>query len=345
MLKKIILACLLVCIASVLGVMNYFSKALQTPVSINESPVTFVVESGSSLKRVLNKFYSNGWIQYPRVHEYWLRHHQLTQIHRGEYEITSSQTTEEIISMMVAGKKILRSIQFIEGKTFRDNLRVLAGNPYLTKNINGETAQEVFTLATGEEHYYEGWMFPDTYLFDAGTTDLEVINLAYARMQDVLAEEWANKADSAEVKTPLEALTLASIIEKETGAAFERAMISGVFTRRLKKDMRLQTDPTVIYGVGSDFDGNLTRAHLRQDTPYNTYTRKGLPPTPIANTGREAIHAALHPADGTAVYFVAKGDGTHYFSTTLKEHNQAVRKYQRFGRRSDYQSSPAEASE
>lgn len=151
----------------------------------------------------------------------------------------------------------------------------------------------------------------------------------------------ANRSDEALVESPYEALILASIVEKETGAAFERQEIAGVFTRRLRIGMRLQTDPTVIYGLGPDFDGNITRSHLRTDTPYNTYTRYGLPPTPIANPGEDAIFAALNPAEGKTLYFVAKGDGTHYFSSSLKEHNNAVLKYQRFGRRKDYQSSPA----
>jgi UPF0755 protein len=203
--------------------------------------------------------------------------------------------------------------------------------------------EEITSLISKNIRFHEGWVFPDTYFFEKGTTDLELLQTAYEQMQRVLEEEWDDRAENAEVNSSYEALILASIIEKETGAAYERPMISGVFTKRLQLGMRLQTDPTVIYGLGESFDGNLTRTHLRADTPYNTYTRKGLPPTPIANPGREAIRAAVNPEITNAIFFVAKGDGTHHFSETYEEHNAAVRQYQRFGRRSDYQSSPAPA--
>jgi UPF0755 protein len=343
--KKFFFILIIIIIAAALGVGSYLSKELKKPLAINDADATYTVAAGSSIKRVLADFAKSGWIQYPRVHELWLRHHKMTRIQRGEYQLASGMTSQQVIALMVSGKKIQRSIQFIEGKTFRDNLRVIANNPHIKQTITGQSEQEIFTEATGSDAFYEGWMFPDTYLFESGMTDLDVVNRAYQRMQTILAEEWKTRADDVKVESPYQALILASIIEKETGAAFERAMISGVFSRRLEQGMRLQTDPTIIYGLGADFDGNLTRANLHKDSPYNTYTRAGLPPTPIASPGREAIHAALNPAKGTEIFFVAKGNGTHYFSTTLEEHNQAVLKYQRYGRRSDYQSTPDEAAQ
>lgn len=345
MIKKVISVVFVLLFAVSLGVVSYASKALQKPLTISDSDVVYQVKPGASIKRVLADFERLGWIEQRRIHEIWLRYNQLTNIQKGEYTLTEELTSEAAIRLMVDGKKILRSVQFIEGKTFRDNLDVLKRNEFIEQTLSNLTKDEILNLVDPELAHYEGWFFPDTYLFEKGTTDLEILKTSHSRMKQILEGAWKEKSEEAEVTSPYETLILASIIEKETGAAFERPMISGVFTRRLQKGMRLQTDPTVIYGLGESFDGNLTRKHLRTDTIYNTYTRNGLPPTPIANPGREAIVAALNPADGTEIFFVAKGDGTHQFSDTLQEHNAAVRQYQRFGRRDDYQSSPAPTEE
>ncbi len=184
----------------------------------------------------------------------------------------------------------------------------------------------------------EGRFFPDTYVFDINTTDIDVLRQAFSRMKLILEREWAARGPDIGLENVDDALTLASIIEKETGRPEERATIAGVFHNRLNRNMRLQTDPTVIYGLGEEFTGNLKRKHLRQDTPYNTYTRAGLPPTPIANPGEESIKAALHPADTDALYFVSKGDGSHQFSETLDAHNKAVIQYQLGGRQKSFSS-------
>lgn len=339
--KKLIGLVFLLAVAIFFAVASFSVNELKKPIAFESEPQTYIVKKGSSVKRVLLDFKSAGWIEHPRIHELWLRYHQKTNIQSGEYELASNQSVEQIIDQFIRGDKILRSVQFIEGKTVRDYLHALKQSEHLKQTLADLTVEDVTEKIDPELKSLEGWLYPDTYLFESGTTDLEILNLAYSKMQQVLENQWANRSDEALVESPYEALILASIVEKETGAAFERQEIAGVFTRRLRIGMRLQTDPTVIYGLGPDFDGNITRSHLRTDTPYNTYTRYGLPPTPIANPGEDAIFAALNPAEGKTLYFVAKGDGTHYFSSSLKEHNNAVLKYQRFGRRKDYQSSPA----
>jgi UPF0755 protein len=338
--KKLLLILPIIVLVATLGYGNYVFNEIRLPLNIDENAV-YTVENGSNLRKVLQDFADNGWITQPKAAELWLRYLDKTAIKRGDYQLTPELNALSAIEKMIAGKKILNSIAFIEGHRFSEYLATLKANEYVAHTINELSIDEIMLNIDPNIKHPEGWFFPDTYYFEKGTSDIELLKTAYQRTQRVLAEEWAKKSDQAAVKTPYEALILASIIEKETGAAFERPMISGVFTRRIEKGMRLQTDPTVIYGVGESFSGNLTRTHLRTDTPYNTYTRNGLPPTPIAGAGREAINAALNPAEGNTIFFVAKGDGTHYFSVTLSEHNAAVRKYQRFGRRDDYQSAPS----
>ncbi|TXR53513.1 endolytic transglycosylase MltG [Reinekea thalattae] len=342
MIKKIIVSAIVLFLTVALISASLVLRELNKPINFSTETQHYTVAKGSSLKRVLNDFSNQGWVAYPRVHELWLRFQGKTNIQSGEYELSSQMTVDEIIEQFVRGEKILRSVRFIEGKTVTDYLVVIRANSYLTQTLDGLSLEQIALQVDPELENLEGWLFPDTYLFESGTRDIDILRLAYSRMQTQLDQLWAERSEKTAVSTPYEALILASIVEKETGAAFERPEIAGVFTRRLERRMRLQTDPTVIYGLGADFDGNITRRHLRTDTPYNTYTRGGLPPTPIANPGREAIWAALNPADGESIFFVAKGDGTHYFSSTLKEHNAAVRQYQRFGRREDYQSAPAQ---
>ena len=190
----------------------------------------------------------------------------------------------------------------------------------------------------------EGRFFPDTYRFVRGMTDVELLQQAYMRLDEVLAKEWAERSTDLPYRDPYQALIMASLVEKETGIPQERGQIAGVFVRRMRLGMMLQTDPTVIYGMGERYNGKITRADLREPTPYNTYTMTGLPPTPIAMVGREAIHAALNPSNGTSLYFVARGDGSHVFSDDLDDHNSAVREFQ-LKRRSDYRSSPAPQQE
>ncbi|MEX0624463.1 MAG: endolytic transglycosylase MltG [Saccharospirillum sp.] len=339
LIKRLILILALLMFGAGFGAVFYIKDQIDSPMALT-TPEIYPVPAGASLRRVLSDFEANGWIQYARAHELWLRYQKQTAIHRGEYQLQPGDTTSAAIARMVSGEKIQHSVQFIEGWTFRQYLTVLAANEAVTQTLTDTDTGTVLEALDIDQPHPEGWFFPDTYLFERGTTDVDILRQAHDRMQQELARAWESRSESTQVNTPYEALILASIIERETGAAFERPEIAGVFSRRLAQNMRLQTDPTVIYGLGEDFSGNLTRSHLRQDTPYNTYTRNGLPPTPIANPGRGALEAAVDPAEGTTLFFVARGDGTHLFSDTYEEHNAAVRQYQRFQRRDDYRSAP-----
>ena len=250
---------------------------------------------------------------------------QAANIKAGDYRIDENATLPSLINDITNGKVVVYSVTVIEGKTFKDLRETLRQTAGLEHTLNNKTDAEVATLL-GLQGNPEGWFLPETYQFNRGTTDLDMLKRMYDEMQRTLEQAWASRAEGLPLATPYEALILASIIEKETGVAAERPQISGVFTRRLQKNMLLQTDPTVIYGA-ADYHGDLTRKHLQTDTPYNTYINKGLPPTPIALPGKASIEAALHPADGDSLYFVADGTGGHTFSATYEEHQQAVADY------------------
>lgn len=339
MIKRLIVIAVLFTVGAGFGAAFYLKDRIDSPMALTAEEI-YTVPSGASLRRVLSDFEAKGWIQHARAHELWLRYHDQTAIQRGEYRVRPDDTSSDAVSRMIEGRKIQYSVQFIEGWTFRQFLEVLAANEAVNHTLTDTDTASVLEALDIDQQHPEGWFFPDTYLFERGTADVDILRQAHQRMQQELSRAWENRSESTQVDTPYEALILASIIERETGAAFERPEIAGVFSRRLAQNMRLQTDPTVIYGLGEEFSGNLTRSHLRQDTPYNTYTRTGLPPTPIANPGRGALEAAVDPAEGTTLFFVARGDGTHQFSDTYEEHNQAVRQYQRFQRRDDYRSAP-----
>ena len=250
----------------------------------------------------------------------------------GEYRFAPATTPRAALRQLVAGAVVFRRLQIVEGWTVRDMLAAVRVAPALTATLDGATTETLLArLGLGRGHA-EGRFFPDTYHYVRADADADVLRRAYAKMQAVLAAEWAERAADLPYRNQGEALTMASLIEKETSLAQDRPRIGGVFMRRLRRGMRLQTDPAVIYGLGAAFDGDLKRAHLQADGPYNTYRRGGLPPTPIALPGRAAIRAALRPAAGTALYFVARGDGSTEFSSTLREHNRAVRRFQLAGR-------------
>jgi UPF0755 protein len=247
----------------------------------------------------------------------------------GVYTLDKPLTPLELYARIERGEVSQAVVQFIEGWNWREVRAALAAQPTLKNDSAGMSNAELMQAIGAEESHPEGLLFPDTYFYAPHTSDIKVLRRAYRLQHDKLMAAWETRAPGLPYRTPYEALIMASIVEKETGTAFERPQIAGVFVNRLRLGMRLQTDPTVIYGLGERFDGNLRKVDLQRDTPYNTYTRVGLPPTPIAMPSEAAIQAALNPAKTGALYFVARGDGTHIFSDNLAAHNQAVNRYQR----------------
>ena len=297
------------------------------------APTVFVVESGSTLDIVAHGLEGAGVVTDAARFRWLARLRDAAGVIRaGEYRFTGGATPERVLEQLVTGDVVVHRLRIVEGSSVRDVLEVLGDAPGLQRVLDGATPADLFAhLGLGGGHA-EGWFFPDTYHYVRGDTDAEVLLRAHRRMRAVLDAAWENRDPDLPYGSAEDALILASIVEKETGWAEHRAKIAGVLVRRLLRGMRLQTDPTVIYGLGTAFDGNLTRADLERDGPYNTYTRGGLPPTPIALPGRAAIEAALHPAPGTELYFVAQGDGATWFSDTLREHNAAVRRFQLAGK-------------
>lgn len=296
---------------------------------IGQDQWRFTVEPGSSLTAVAYALQRQQVLKHPR-YLLWAARWQgkANQIQVGEYSFNANTTAAELLEKITRGDVIQYPLTIIEGWNIYQLLAYLAGLEDLEQTLIGMEPQAIMAQLGKPDEHPEGRFFPDTYYYTRGMTDVQILQRAYQAMEVFLAQAWQERAPELPYKNVYEALTMASIIEKETGVAVERGQIAGVFVRRLQKRMRLQTDPTVIYGIGQHFDGNIRRRDLRTDTPYNTYRRHGLPPTPIAMPGADAITAALHPVDGEALYFVSRGDGSHYFSATNAEHNRAVRKYQ-----------------
>jgi len=329
-LVTVLLALLITAGAAFWIVTQRVNAFMDTEVTVAESGLEFEIPSGSSFASVSAKLVASGVISDDRWLRWYVRWHELGgSIKAGEYLIANGATPRTILQQFTDGSVRLYAFTIVEGWNHREVLDALQANDAIQATMSDEDWPALLDSLDSEIMQPEGLFLPETYHFPLNTTDRELLVQAYNLMQSVLQEEWAARSDDAIVQSPYEALVLASIIEKETARGDERAKISGVFVRRLQQRMRLQTDPTVIYGIGPDFDGNLTRKHLRTDTPYNTYTRHGLPPTPIAMPGRAAINAALHPEGGTELYFVATGlgDGSHKFSTTKAEHDAAVAEY------------------
>ncbi|MFI3156837.1 MAG: endolytic transglycosylase MltG [Methylococcaceae bacterium] len=311
--------------------MNY-QNALHQPALVDKT-VYIEIEKGDSLNRIIDKLIA----QNLAVKPFWFKviafqEKALKKLKTGEYELTSGLTAPKILALFVHGKTKQHTITFPEGWSFKDMLHEIEKNPNLEHTLNGvdfENVMAKFKSGTSDPAIPEGLFFPDTYFFEKHTSDVALLKRAYDKMQRVLQQEWLNKVEGLPFKTPYEALILASIVEKETGAAAERPIIAGVFIRRLEQNMLLQTDPTVIYGMGESYRGDIRFQDLTTATPYNTYVINGLPPTPIAMPGRDALYAVLHPDNSDSLYFVARGDGTHVFSATLKDHNLAVDSFQR----------------
>ncbi|HNP36463.1 MAG TPA: endolytic transglycosylase MltG [Woeseiaceae bacterium] len=305
---------------------------LRTPLTVDANGALFEVRSGASFAEISELLGSRGITSNSTLLRWYARWtNEASKVQAGEYLIKPGTTPVALLHQFTTGAVQLYSFTLIEGWNHRELLHALQQHPEVAGTMEDADWPDLLSELGAATDAPEGLFLPETYRFPRATTDRKVLAQAYSLMQSVLNEEWSARAKDAPVNSPYEALILASIIEKETGRADERQRISGVFARRLAKNMRLQTDPTVIYGIGATFDGNLTRNDLRTDTVYNTYTRGGLPPTPIAMPGRASIHAALHPAPGNELYFVATGlgDGSHYFSVTHEEHEKAVQRYLR----------------
>jgi len=306
-----------------------YQDTIKQPLNFTNEQRAFTIEKGWSAKRVAAELEKNGVIDKPNWFYLYARISKKgTGIKSGEFNISGSPTMPELIDIFVKGQTVQYSANIIEGSTFKQ-LRVrLGGNPHLEQTIAAMSDDEIMAALDLAGQHPEGLFFSDTYQFPKQTSDLDFLKRANEMLQKVLTEEWENRQPDLPLASAYEALVLASIVEKETAAPEERPLIAGVFMSRLRKKMRLQTDPTVIYGIGDSYDGNIRKKDLTTDTPYNTYTRAGLPPTPISMVGREAIHAVMHPDATKNLFFVSRGDGTHKFSETVEQHNAAVRKYQ-----------------
>ncbi len=303
---------------------------LNRPLALATPSVDLSVEPATSVRGVAQAVKESGVQVNPALLYWWFRlSGAARQIKAGSYELEAGTTPRSLLSKLVRGEESLRAVTLVEGWNFKQVRAALSKAEYLTPTTRALEPQLIMSSLGKPGIHPEGRFFPDTYTYAKGSSDLAVLKRAMRAMDKQLDAAWAQRQPQTVLKSAEDALILASIIEKETGRPTDRLMISGVFNNRLRIGMLLQTDPTVIYGLGDDFDGNLRRRHLQADTPWNTYTRGGLPPTPIAMPGKAALMAAVHPAATQALYFVARGDGTSQFSATLDEHNRAVNKYQR----------------
>lgn len=322
-------------IASIVFLVAFYFSAkiyseMNTELALSE-PETIIFTRGSSVRSLANQLIDKGLLENRNYFLIWGKlTRQETRLQAGEYIIPPGITLAGLLDKMTAGDIVQHEIALIEGYTFRQILETIQQSPVITSKLQGLSDEEIMKALGHEGEHPEGRFYPDTYYVSRGVTDLELLTRAYDQMAVVLQEEWQQREEDLPLKTAYEALILASIVEKESAIAEERPLIAGLFVNRLRKNMRLQTDPTVIYGI-ENYDGDIRFKDLRKDTPYNTYTRHGLPPTPIALAGREAIHATLHPEKTNYLYFVAYGDGSgkHVFSTNLKDHEKAVDQYQR----------------
>lgn len=296
---------------------------------LNDKPVYIQIDKGDSFSRIAQKLQEHQlavkplWLRLLAVQTGYAGH-----LKAGDYEIIQGSNAFDILALFASGKTRQYAITFPEGWNFNQFLEQISNNPHIIKSLDQTDYESLLGHINAEYAHPEGLFFPDTYFFEKDTTDLALLKRAHDRMMNILDQEWQLRQDNLPFESPYQALILASIVEKETSVPEERPLIAGVFIRRLEQGMLLQTDPTVIYGMGEDFQGDIRKKDLLTPTPYNTYVIGGLPPTPIAMPGKASIHAVLHPTDGDSLYFVSKGDGTHAFSASLNEHNKAVTIYQ-----------------
>lgn len=332
--KRLLVGAVLLLIGCIAAAAAWLAWYAHQPLTPKVTPLPFSLKTGSSLKAVAQQMASAGALDRPEPFVLLARLlGEAGNIKAGSYEIDGPVTPLQLLRKITEGDYTQDVITFVEGWTFRQIRTTLDEHSAVRHDTKELSNLDILKRLEIDEPSPEGWFFPDTYHFSSGGSDLGILRRAHRLMRVNLAAQWERRVPELPIRTPYEALILASIIEKETGQPYERPLVAAVFVNRLRIGMRLQTDPTVIYGLGDSFDGNLRKRDLLTDTPYNTYTREGLPPTPIAMPGLASISAALNPARSNALYFVAKGDGTSHFSRTLGEHDRAVTKYQKSGRR------------
>lgn len=337
---RILLAVTLVAVVLTALLAREVLQRWQAPLAVPEDGMVLLVEPGDSLRSVANRLRDQGVLPHPELLVAWARYHGMdARIRRGEYRLAPGLDAASLLDLLVSGRVIQYQVTLPEGIILSRALEILAAEPALDTVLTGVDDPRLLQLVAPHEAT-EGLFLPESYRFERGASDLDILRRAHTALLQTLADEWEQRALDLPYATPYEALIMASIIERETGVPEEREEIAGVFVRRLRLGMRLQTDPTIIYGLGDAYEGRLRRTHLRDaDNLFNTYRHDGLPPTPIALPGRAAIHAALQPAAGDTLFFVARGDGSHEFNATLEGHERAVRKYQ-LQRRDDYRSTP-----
>jgi len=328
--RTLLLVCVLAAGLVAGGAWMEYQDFLSEPLVSDQESLVLDIEKGTSLRGLGEELTRLGVLEHPYLFMAMAYHAgKAAGIRAGEYALPSGIRPPELLELVTSGKVVQHAFTLVEGWAYRRFFAAVAKDKRLVHRLGDDPSDKAVMTRLGHpEEHPEGRFLPETYHFSKGTSDLDILRRAYATMEHVLQQEWAQRDEELPLKSPYEVLVLASIVEKESGRAAERPIIAGVFIRRLNRGMKLQADPTVIYGLGERFDGNITRAHLREDTPYNTYVHKGLPPTPIALPGRAAIRGVLHPQAGDSLFFVAKGDGGHHFSATLAEHNRAVRRYQ-----------------
>lgn len=325
LLLLVLLSIILCSSVAYVAVKNY----LETPIGLNQ-PMVIMIEPGRSLTQVTRRLELAGVLRWPRVLVLWARWQGIDRSMRtGEYELTPGLTPVSLLSLLMSGRNVQYPVTLVEGWTARQALEHLWAQEAIRVTLRDKTDEELSVLLQSPFPTLEGTLFPDTYFYTRNTTDEDILRRAHLQLRDVLESEWRQQTQNLPYNSPWEALIMASIIEKESGYQAEKADIAGVFVRRLQQGMRLQSDPTIIYGMGDSYSGSIRRSDIETTTPWNTYRINGLPPTPIALSGRDSIRASLNPNPGTALYFVSRGDGSHQFSDTLEQHNAAVRRYLR----------------
>lgn len=327
-LLAIFLVLALLAATALAGGYYYWQTRLEAPLALDE-PSLYQVPAGAGFNQVVGQLQAEGVIDDAWAFQLLARVYpeRVPRLRVGEYRLTPGMSGLEMVALLGSNNVVTYPLTIPEGWTFRQMRAHLNAAPKLEHRTADMSDEEVMTLLEREDTFPEGWFFPDTYRYHLGMSDVDILRQALARMERVLEEVWETRDDDLTIETPYDALIMASLIERETGAAQERREIAGVFKRRMEQGMRLQTDPTVIYGMGERYVGRITRADLREATAYNTYVIDGMPPTPIAMPGRASLEAAVNPLPGETLYFVSRGDGTHHFSRTLREHNNAVNRY------------------